>query len=88
MIVLTLVVLGIISDFGSYSVSQEYSKIAADQLNDHTDAYKMQNTQSGMNKLMVVISWFVIVFTIFSIIMIWTPKKIRKKVNKKVGKVY
>lgn len=88
LIMLTMVLLVIISDLGSYSVSQEYSKTAADQLNDYTDAYKIQRTQSGINRTFMTIQWIIGIILVGAIVMIWTPKKAKKKVNKKMKKAY
>jgi amino acid transporter len=78
----------IIYNVGDYSVSQEYAKTAAQQLNDNTDAYKVMRSQSGVNKLTRTIYWGGFVVLVFALGSVWVSylKKVEKAANKKKKK--
>lgn len=72
---------GIVLRLVEYSTSQEYSNVAADQLKEGTDAYKILHTQSGVTELFFWIYLAGAVITLSLIIKVWVTKGVKAKVK-------
>lgn len=73
-VIILIIILGLIFSQVDYSTSQEYSKIAADQLNDDT-AYNLLKTKAplfNLYKLLCIVG-MVSISSLFYFI--WKPKK-------------
>ena len=83
-----LIVAGASLTVVDYSISQEYSNVATDQFEDNTEAYHTIQTQQSVGRIKTVIVFFVIIFFVIILTRLWLPKKLIRKADKKIQKMY